>query len=70
MKKSVVKPGKGTVILYGACAAIWTAGAVIAAMDRLYSEDMFRFVLKAFCALIWIVAFIACLKRCRAAREE
>lgn len=54
-----------TVILYGACAVIWTVRAVMEIVEQTYRESAFWFILNLLCAALWIGAFIMSLKRYR-----
>ena len=68
MEKGKIK--KINVILYGICAVIWTARAVLEIAYRTYDLHPGRFILNIVCALIWIAAFAVCLKRYRENGEE
>lgn len=57
------KPSRFVVILYGACAVIWTARAVLEVVYQTYYDSVFWFVLNILCALLWIGAFFVSLRR-------
>jgi len=61
-----VKPTRGTVIIYGACAVIWTIRAILEISYKTYNDSVFMFVLNVLCCPIWIGAFVMALKRYRA----
>ena len=60
MEKKPIK--RLTVVLYGACAVIWTVRSVL---DFAYDQSMFFKVLDPLCAAIWFLAFCKWLKRYR-----
>ena len=51
-----------TVVLYGACAVIWTVKSVL---DFVYGESMFFKVMDPLCAAVWFLAFCRWLTRYR-----
>lgn len=51
------------VILYGACAGIWGASAILGIVYHTYNDSIVLFVLHELCAVLWIVVFIVNLKR-------
>ncbi len=59
-----------TVILFGACAVIWTFRAILEVINQTYNDSVFGFVLNVLCAVIWIVAFVINLKRYRSNKDE
>ena len=58
------------VILYGICAVIWTARAVLEVIYQTYNDSVFWFILNILCAPLWIGAFLLSLKRYRSNRAE
>ena len=64
------KPSLFTVILFGACAVIWTVRGVFEIIYKTYNYSSFWFVLNILCALIWIAAFIVNLKRYYSNKED
>ena len=70
MKKLRQMSPKKTMILYGACAALWTAIVVMDVVNRAYTEDMAMFVLKAVCLPVWIAGFVVMLKRYLKSKDE
>lgn len=64
------KPSRFVVILYGACAVIWTARAVLEVVYQTYYDSVFWFVLNILCALLWIGAFFVSLRRYRFNKSE
>ena len=58
------------VILYGACAVIWTVKAALETAYGTYNDDLVMYVLGMLCAAMWIGAFIAALKRHLDGRKE
>jgi hypothetical protein len=59
------KVSKLSVILYAVCVVAWTIRAISDVVCKTYNYSVFLFVLNILCAVIWIVAFIASLKRYR-----
>ncbi len=64
------KPGIGVVILYGICAVIWTARAILEIVYQTYNDSVFWFALNTLCSPLWIIAFILCLKSFLRKNEE
>ena len=64
------QPRRLTVILFGACAVIWTIRAVLEVVYQTYNDSVFGFVLNVLCAVIWIAAFVINLKRYRSNKDE
>ena len=58
------------VILYGVCAIIWTARAILEIVYRTYTDSAVMFVLSMLCAVVWVGAFVASLIRYRAGKAE
>ena len=58
------------VILYGICAVIWTVRAIVEIVYQTYQDSVLMFVLSMLCALMWLGAFLASLKKYRANQEE
>ena len=64
------KPSQLTVVLFGACAAIWTIRAILEVAFQTYRDSVFWFVMNILCAVIWIVAFAVNLKWYRSAPKD
>ena len=64
------QPRRLTVILFGACAVIWTIRAILEVVYQTYNDSVFWFVLNVLCAVIWIAAFVINLKRYRSNKDE
>ncbi len=64
------KPSRLTIILFGACAVIWTIRAILEVVYQTYNDSVFGFVLNVLCAVIWIAAFVVNLKRYRSNKDE
>ena len=64
------KKDKTIVILYAACAVIWTVRAILDIVYRTYNESAFLFVLNILCAVIWIAAFIGQYMKYRYGEDE
>ena len=64
------QPRRLTVILFGACAVIWTIRAILEVVYQTYNDSVFWFVLNVLCAVIWIAAFVVNLKRYRSNKDE
>ena len=59
------KPSRGTVIIYGACAVIWTIRAILEINYKTYNDSVFMFVLNVSCFPIWIGASVMAFNRYR-----
>ncbi|MBQ9535936.1 MAG: hypothetical protein IJU78_08845 [Clostridia bacterium] len=64
------KPKRSTVILYGACAVIWTIRAIMGVTYKEYDDFIFLFTMNILCAVVWIAAFIKCLIEYRSKADE
>ena len=64
------QPRRLTVILFGACAVIWTIRVILEVVYQTYNDSVFWFVLNVLCAVIWIAAFVVNLKRYRSNKDE
>lgn len=64
------KISRSTVILFGVCAVIWTARAVVDVFNQIYNESVFLFMLDWLCALLWVAAFIGWLKKYRSKQKN
>ena len=64
------QPRRLTVILFGACAVIWTIRAILEVVYQTYNDSVFWFVLNVLCAVIWIAAFVINLRRYRSNKDE
>ena len=58
------------VILYGIGAVIWTVRAILDVVYQTYHDSVLLFVLSILCAVIWVFAFFAMLKRYRSNKDE
>lgn len=70
MRKPIQRDSIKAVILYGACAVIWTSIVIMDVVDRAYTEDVLIFALKAICSPLWIFVFITTLKRYLANKKK
>ena len=70
MKKLRQMSPKKAMILYGACAALWTAIVIMDVVNRAYTEDAAQFALKAICLPVWIAGFVVMCKRYRKSKDE
>lgn len=57
-----------TLKLYAVCAIIWTLTTIISIIRKLYIDSLFLFVMNMLCAVLWMIAFIAELKRNKSER--
>jgi len=64
------KPSLTAVILFGVCAVLWTIRAVFEVANQTYHDSVFWYVFSILCAVIWIAAFVANLKRYRVYKEN
>lgn len=58
------------VVLFGAAAAIWTARAVVDVVYGVPAISMAVFLLDILCAVVWAIAFVAQLLRCRFRKKD
>ena len=59
-----------SVILFGICAVIWSAKAVYEAINTPYPTTPTLLILDVACAICWIVAFMASIKRYRSNKDN
>ena len=64
------KPSLLSVMFYALFAVLWSIRAILEVIYQTYNDSVFWCVLNIICALIWIAAFIANLKRYRSSKEK
>ena len=64
------KPSVFVVILYGACAVMWTIIVIRDIVNHTVYVPGFGFVLNVLCAVLWIACFVVNLKRYLSNKEE
>ena len=69
-RDNMKKPSRLGVILFGACAVIWSVRAILEVVYQTYHDSVFWFVLNVLCSVIWIAAFIVNLKRYRSHKGD
>ena len=64
------KPSMFVVILYGACAVMWTIQVIRDIVNQTVYVPAFSVVLNVLCAGVWIACFVVNLKRYLSNRDE
>ena len=64
------KPGCISVIMYGACAVLWTIKVILDVVNQTNYVPGFWFVINVICAVLWIACFVVNLKRYLSNKEE
>lgn len=58
-----MKKSQRNLVLYAICAITWTIITIISIVDKSYNDSMFLFGINTLCAVLWILVFIAELKK-------
>lgn len=59
-----------TVVLFGACAVIWTIRGIYEIIYQTYNDSIFWFVINILCAIVWITVFVVHWKGYRSSKKN